>query len=344
MNGNHPIEVLLKPHHYEIITKFARQKPHNKLSYITNNDLTATTTESLRELLSHGSMILDNVLNVVLEILCTAKVINYLSTYFNTLLRMERNRLCLKRWIALSKSKRRVHKPMINDPVILIPCHLNTNHSVAVVRRIIQRRVHFFYADDLNQSTTEQTLKQLLIRETDTKFYPLNAVWVKCPSTTFQPHSNKCGPRTLLALTVMGLHPNPHANMLLPYMSANLAQILCTWVAATVLTGEFTFPEDSLISHSSSVLQQRSEPADLFQWNVCTLTTTAPRRPLYSRSTTNTSDIIIFQEEYTNKVRMKSESERFHSQHGEQNHQTLLQMNPIASLNTPPIIPNAQNS
>ncbi|MFN9982180.1 MAG: hypothetical protein ACK53Y_19795, partial [bacterium] len=106
----------------------------------------------------------------------------------------------------------------MNDPVILIPCHVNNNHWVGIARRRIHDRVYFFYADDLNSGTTKQDIKHLITTKTDTQFYPRNATWVRCPSTTFQPHSNECGPRTLLALTVMGLHPTPHANMLMPYM------------------------------------------------------------------------------------------------------------------------------
>jgi hypothetical protein len=168
---------------------------------------------------------------------------------------------------------------MVNDPVILIPCHVNNNHWVGIARRRIHDRVYFFYADDLTSGTTEQDIKHLIATETDTQFYPRNATWVQCPSTTFQPHSNECGPRTLLALAVIGLHPTPHANMLMPYMSANLSQILWMWVAATVLTGDFKFPHAFERASQTLSFIGQSSPSNLFQWRQVPLNSQPNKKP-----------------------------------------------------------------
>jgi hypothetical protein len=88
-HDDHPIEQLLTESDFQTIQAFARQSQHRKLTYITNSHLTAITTESLQELISHGEMIIDNVLNVFLEIMCTATDINYLSTFFISLLRQD---------------------------------------------------------------------------------------------------------------------------------------------------------------------------------------------------------------------------------------------------------------
>jgi hypothetical protein len=91
-------------------------------------------------------------------------------------------------------------------------------------------------------------------------------MWIHCKSVTFQPHSNECGPQTLFALAVMALHHNPSEDILIPFMSPNLAQILRTWVGASLLLGkvnipDWTTPEPTLVS-----LRGTSVPGYLFPW------------------------------------------------------------------------------
>ncbi len=265
--SSHPIEVSLTELDLLKIKIFARQDSNRKLAYITNNHLTHITTESLQELLSHGEMIIDNILNVFLEILCSSQGIYYLSTYFVSMLRLERNWARSKRWFARSLQHKKVHKPLMTSPVILIPCHVNGNHWVALVRRIIDGKVYFYYADDLNNPVTEKNIKELLQTTTDQSFFPADARWITCKSTTFRPHSNECGPRSLLALTVLGLHPHPHTDMLRPYMHANLAQILRTWVASTIITGHIKLPANIAIPFTNLNNGNSSFPQSLILWN-----------------------------------------------------------------------------
>ncbi len=124
-------------------------------------------------------------------------------------------------------------KPQISDPVIMIPCHINDNHWVAVVRRNMNWNISFWYSDDFNSASTFDSVKALLTN-TSLEFAPPNATWIQCRSYTYHPHSNECGPRTLLALIAMALHHSPHADMLLPLMDPNLSQISRWWVAKTI--------------------------------------------------------------------------------------------------------------
>ncbi len=134
--------------------------------------------------------------------------------------------------------------------------------------------VEFFYADDLNCKHTEAIVKQhLSTANTDSVFHPIGSKWTTCTNYTYTPHSNECGPRTLLALTGMGLHPTPHQNMLLLFMHPNLSQISRTWVAKTIISSNFNpAPFTPLMTEAQETLPYNSQvkpsaPANLIQWN-----------------------------------------------------------------------------
>jgi hypothetical protein len=188
--------------------------------------------------------------------------LNYLLV---TVLRRDKSWQGLQNWFSVTQPPT-VTSPCLNsESPVLIPCHVQGAHWVALVRRVIAGRIHFFYADDLNSISTETALKNLFQTYADTSFYPRNSEWVRCPSITYSPHSNECGPRTLFALTVLGLHPQPHKNILLPFMDGNLAQILRTWVATTLMMGTVYIP--TLTGHQTAQLSNHSTPRYLFHWN-----------------------------------------------------------------------------
>jgi hypothetical protein len=56
---DHPIDNLISDQDIAHIKLYARQASNMKLTYVTSHHLTHITTESLRELLSHGTMIID---------------------------------------------------------------------------------------------------------------------------------------------------------------------------------------------------------------------------------------------------------------------------------------------
>jgi hypothetical protein len=167
----------------------------------------------------------DAILNTFLEVLCHGHQVNHLSTYFVTILRRDRSWDILKNWFTTSRSD--TSQPSLDSPSILIPCHVQGMHWVGVARRIVGNQVYFYYADDLNHSPTELQIKQLFESYTDNSFYPRDSIWVNCDSITYRPHSNECGPRTLFALAILGLHPLPTHTTLLPYMNGNLAHVDC---------------------------------------------------------------------------------------------------------------------
>lgn len=158
--------------------------------------------------------------------------------------------------------------------MILIPYHVHENHWVAVSCYEINNEVTFYYADDLNCQQTEIIVKhRLSTANTDPVFHPIGSNWINCANYTYTPHSNECGPRTLMALTVMGLHTTPHPNMLLPFMHPNIAQICRSWVAKTIITSNFdptpflstiTTDPQSVPHHNSHT--HPSSPANLIQW------------------------------------------------------------------------------
>lgn len=130
-----------------------------------------------------------------------------------------------------------MHRPQIlGEQAIAIPCFVINNHWVPVVQRKINGQTIFLYSDDLNDADTEHSLHTLKSIQTDTEFYPPTTQWIHCKSITYIPHSNECGPRMLLALAIMSLHPHLHADILLPFMHPNLSEIGRAWVANTILT------------------------------------------------------------------------------------------------------------
>jgi hypothetical protein len=122
----------------------------------------------------------------------------------------------------------------------MIPVHIDGFHWVAVVRRIIAGQTIFFYSDDMNSPSTFESVKSLLSHSsTSEDFHPTDALWVNVLSYTYFPHSNECGPRTILALAIMALHPSPDEQIILPYMNPNIAQISRWWVAHTITNAHF---------------------------------------------------------------------------------------------------------
>jgi hypothetical protein len=123
---------------------------------------------------------------------------------------------------------------------ILFIIHIGGFHLVALVRQVVNSTVTFYYSNDMNsQNTKDRILSYFNSHYTDSHFFPPSAEWVNCSTYSYYPHSNECGPRTLLALLVMVLHPCPHSTMLLPFMHPNLSEISWWWTAKTILSQKF---------------------------------------------------------------------------------------------------------
>jgi hypothetical protein len=157
--------------------------------------------------------------------------------------------------------------PHCQHPNISIPIHIHGNHWVAVNRRIIGGRVRFLYADDLNNAATERIIKQILFENAPSTFRPPGSIWITSTDTTYRPHSNECGPRSILALTVLMSHPNPHINVLQPYMHPNLAMTARTWLGVCIITGtapiQTPVPE---LHNMNTLLTDKSYLFHLLDW------------------------------------------------------------------------------
>jgi hypothetical protein len=163
------------------------------------------------------------------------------------------------------------------SPSILIPIHVNTCHWVALVRRSINNTVYFLYSNDINLHNVRDTIRYSYSRErTSDLFHPPDAVWINFNSFTYSPHTNECGPRSILALTVLSCHPNPSENILLPLMDDNIAQ-LCRWWIAECLIDEtvditpFARQYSTTIPYPTTTWTRSSHP-----FNIANLTTEEP--------------------------------------------------------------------
>jgi len=160
------------------------------------------------------------------------------------------------------RTQRNILKPTLNSSSIIIPNHIYNSHWIMLCQRVIGQQTFFLYADDLNSKNTEGSIKsQYSNNLTDSSFHLPDSIWINCLSFTYHPHSNECGPRSLIAATVLGLHPFPSPHILLPYMHPNIAQLSRWWVAKCIITDIF----DPAPFNSSSTPPTNDPPTSLLQ-------------------------------------------------------------------------------
>jgi hypothetical protein len=269
LRSTHPLDVSCLPEVLQQVHDFCLQDVDEVVAPLL--PLVFIQVKHLRTLISYSSMISDMVITYYLERLSRQYNLHYLSTSFLSILRSQGwNRL--KRYFSNHHNKPRGYsRPRISGELaIILPCFVDGCHWVTVVRREVNGQVLFLYADDLNQYTTEQNIKLLLSQHTSPEFYPTTTKWVNCTNYTYRPHSNECGPRSLLAATILALHLNPTSTILLPAMHPNSAQILRSWLSCQILNQEIdTQAINALLEPSQPPIIQRraiSKPADLIQW------------------------------------------------------------------------------
>jgi hypothetical protein len=87
----------------------------------------------------------------------------------------------------------------------------------------------------------------------------------------YLPHSNECGIRALLALTIQALHPEPAENILLPIMHQNLSQIGRAWIALSLINQDIAMSPIQQALHTNDYPRltptQRSDPATIIPWS-----------------------------------------------------------------------------
>jgi hypothetical protein len=282
--SQHPLDVACSQQELREIMRYSnRDETVTFVRHQVKEDV-HVTTKDLRDLLSHFSPIADETITLYLELLSTQYNFAYLATTSIPQLQQE-GWSKLKRNFAFFRNRPRTNtRPTLNgEPVIIIPCFIHNCHWVTVVRREISGEVRFLYADDLNNPTTEEVIKRLLsTSNTSSSFHPPGASWISCRNYTYVPHSNECGPRSLVAATILAIHPDPTHLSLLPLMHPNLAQIARTWVAKSLFTNQIDHSaiQQLIAPHSlipRSNIQVPSQPFHLIPWqNFSTPNTTSP--------------------------------------------------------------------
>jgi hypothetical protein len=266
---SHPLDVCCTNDTLQAIQVCRNQEEEEKISNHPIHPLIFVQVKHLRSLISHSSMISDVVVIFYLEMLTRQYDITCLSTSIMTTLQQQGWQR-LQSHFALYRNRPQTNsQPWISrESAIILPCFVDGCHWVNVVRREVNGQVLFLYADNLNRPTTEQFIRDLLSQNAD--FFPATASWINCINYTYRPHSNECGPRSLLAATILALHPHPSNTILLPAMHPKLAQILRTWLGCQITTQTIDDTAIKALLHTShGITNQRtasSLPAYLFQW------------------------------------------------------------------------------
>jgi hypothetical protein len=214
----------------------------------------------------------------------------------------------VQRSFANYRNRARSHtRPLIEgEPAIILPCFVHGFHWVSAVRREILGQVYFLFVDDLNNTSTEEEIKQLLSTANPCpSFHPPSAQWISCTNYTYIPHSNECGPRSLIAATIMALHQHPSDLILLPAMHPNLAQIARTWVAKSLLINQIDNSAllPLLAPHNlepSPALTMHSHPYHLVPWS--TRGSTALPISHSSRSCTSKDILVVDSKTFPKKL------------------------------------------
>jgi len=192
---SHPFSQLITEEHKALIKEYTQGPPRQQILCSTRNAQISISVTDLRELIAPTSPIYQELLILGLEIACPIFQESYLEPAFFPILQ-QNGWSGVKNWFVNNRSYN-------HHPNLSIPVHIMGNHWVAVCRRTDSSLTTFYYADDINDASIETTIKNLLFVNAPQYFCPLGSRWVSCENTTYRPHSNECGPRKMLALSVM---------------------------------------------------------------------------------------------------------------------------------------------
>jgi hypothetical protein len=268
--SHHPLLSSVTSQHLDEIRNYCQLPHHAVIAYSAYRPTMAVQTYALRNLVSHRKLVNDEVINLFLEVLCHDHNLSFLSPTFFNILQRDGGQRSLRHFASASRHRHRtIYRPTLQgEAAIAIPCHIGNCHWVGVVRREISGQVYFLYSDDLNDQSTETEVKETLM-SMGIEFFPCSARWVNCEAYTYLPHSNECGARTLLALTIMMLHPIPNSTILLPYMNENIANIARVWVASILISGQLYLPhmQTEDIIQTTNTNTRTSQPSSIIAWS-----------------------------------------------------------------------------
>ncbi len=261
--NNHPFQLLVQSLQLEPIKLAVHQWPTTTIAKSAATPDIHITTRDMRDLLTYGTPIYHELLVLSLEALCTTYDATYLDPSFYPTLETQGYSSILNRFAPTGHSS--VTRPSLDHHSIALPLHINGNHWAALCRRKLHGEMYFLYADDLNIERTEKQVKSALA--TIPGFMPAHAIWINCNNNTYLPHSNECGPRTILLLAIFLSDPAPSRNMLQHYMNANLAMQARTWMGHLLMTGQSPLLPPNVDTVSLQAKSAPSRPFDLLEWN-----------------------------------------------------------------------------
>ncbi len=166
--SNHPLELLLSTEGLQRVKDYCHRPSDNIIALSTAAPDVYIQTPHMQSLISHGKPINDEVVAILLEIVCSYNNHAFLCPQVLPLLKLH-GWSAITRYFAnpLRRKYRTICKPsMSGEDAIAIPCYINNCHLVMVVRREIGRQMIFCYSDDLNCPETEESIRALLSQKT----------------------------------------------------------------------------------------------------------------------------------------------------------------------------------
>jgi hypothetical protein len=246
------------------------------------------TTTDIRQLITHNTPIHHEIIVLSPANICHTNGSKYLDPSFFPNFQQQGWEV-VKQFFSCGRHNSK-SKVSLSDQNIIIPIHSGGCHWIALIRRQIRGVVHFFYSDDLNNPTTENEIRRLIIEQSTPSFCPPKMVWTSCHSLTYLPHCNECGPRAILAMAAISSSPQPNSNTLLPYMHTNLSYISRFWTAQLLPTGNVVLlPVGPPYKSVQSPFIATGYPKDLISWTEApqTCCTTWPNTSCTLQSSTS---------------------------------------------------------
>ncbi len=143
--STHPLEQLITQGERSLIQHYCQLAPNHIIAFNTRFTSTRIITADLRDLISHNSLTNDDTIAIFSATLCNHHNIAFLCPQVLPLL-SQSGWGHVEQFFASNHRRRQrsIYRPRKSrEPAILIPCFVNNNHWVAVVRREINDRVLF---------------------------------------------------------------------------------------------------------------------------------------------------------------------------------------------------------
>jgi hypothetical protein len=157
MHSDHPFDSPLTTSEFQQIMNTCRLPWNCVVMYSETKPAIYLTVDDIRNLISSNSMTNDDTMDLYLEIFCQHFHLSYVCPQIIPLLRTEGWKHVQRFFVEVRSShSRTTHRPQLQgEPAIAIPCFVEGNHWVGLVRRESRGKVLFLYADDLNNLSVE---------------------------------------------------------------------------------------------------------------------------------------------------------------------------------------------